>query len=78
MIYVYLDESGDLGWSLDKPFRYGGSSRYLTIAALIIPDNLRHLPKRIVKDIYEKRKRSPQKELKGNLLSSKDKESLCE
>lgn len=34
---VYFDESGDLGWSFDKPYGAGGSSRYLTIAFLIIP-----------------------------------------
>jgi hypothetical protein len=46
---LYLDESGDLGWKFDKPYRDGGSSRYLTIATLIIPQNLSHLPKRIIK-----------------------------
>jgi hypothetical protein len=35
-IQIYLDESGDLGWRFDKPYRYGGSSRYLTIVSLII------------------------------------------
>lgn len=35
-ITVYLDESGDLGWKFDAPYRSGGSSRYLTIAAIAV------------------------------------------
>jgi hypothetical protein len=36
---IYLDESGELGWKFDAPYRKGGSSRYLTIASLVIsPD----------------------------------------
>ena len=34
-VSVYLDESGDLGWKFDAPYRCGGSSRYLTISAII-------------------------------------------
>lgn len=34
---VYLDESGDLGWVLDKPYRNGGSSRFMTIAFVACP-----------------------------------------
>jgi hypothetical protein len=29
-LLIYLDESGDLGWSFDAPFRRDGSSRNLT------------------------------------------------
>lgn len=51
---IYLDESGDLGWSLDKPYRRGGSSRYLTLgAALAIGEAKKHIP-RLVKDLYKK------------------------
>ena len=73
MTYVYLDESGDLGWSFDKPYRHGGSSRHLTIAALIVPDGLRHHPKRIIKDIYKVTKTSSSCELKGSSLSPQQK-----
>jgi len=69
---VYLDESGDLGWKFDKPFRKGGSSRFLTIVALIIPKHLSHLPKRIVKKIYQKRKRPTSLEIKGKDLSRQE------
>lgn len=33
-VLFYLDESGDLGWSLDMPFGQGGSSQHLTIATI--------------------------------------------
>lgn len=53
-LMIYLDESGDLGWSFDAPFRRGGSSRYLTIASLCLPNEKKHLPKRIIKNLYQK------------------------
>lgn len=30
---TYMDESGDLGWELSRPYQHGGSSRYFVIAA---------------------------------------------
>jgi len=51
-LQIYVDESGDLGWSFEQPYGQGGSSRYLTIAALLVPDELDHLPRRKVKDLY--------------------------
>lgn len=53
-IHIYLDESGDLGWTLNKPYRAGGSSRYITIASLVVSKEKRHLPKRLVKKLYIK------------------------
>jgi len=73
---LYLDESGDLGWTLDKPYQSGGSSRYLTIATLIIPKSHSHLPKRIVKKIYNYRNQKTDIEIKGKDLSNKEKEYL--
>ncbi|WP_372029317.1 DUF3800 domain-containing protein [Pseudomonas kurunegalensis] len=53
-IFIYLDESGDLGWKFDAPYRSGGSSRYLTIAALVSSEEKRHLPKRLIQKLYKK------------------------
>ena len=53
-IFIYLDESGDLGWKFDAPYRRGGSSRYLTIAALVASEEKRNLAKRLVKKLYQK------------------------
>jgi len=33
---IYIDESGDLGWKLDKPNRNGGSSKFITITGILI------------------------------------------
>ncbi|OOV88539.1 DUF3800 domain-containing protein [Oceanospirillum linum] len=51
---IYLDESGDLGWKFTAPYRKGGSSRYITIASLVVSPSKRHLPKRLVKKLYKK------------------------
>ena len=49
---IYADESGDLGWTFTAPYRHGGSSRYLTVAALCVPAGKKHIPKRVIKDLY--------------------------
>jgi hypothetical protein len=53
-MHVYLDESGDTGWTFSSPYRFGGSSRFLCLALLFVPDSLRHIPKQIVRDMYRK------------------------
>jgi len=53
-LIIYLDESGDLGWNFTAPFRNGGSSRYLTIAAVCVPSAKIALPKRAVRKLYNK------------------------
>ena len=73
LMNVYIDESGDLGFSFKRPFRKGGSSRYLTIAFLLIPKNLSYLPKRIVKKLYKRKKQLTTVEIKGCDLTLNDK-----
>jgi hypothetical protein len=51
---VYLDESGDLGWSFVLPYRHGGSSRYLSLAFLFIPKSHYKVPASIIADLYKK------------------------
>lgn len=63
-MFVYTDESGDLGWKFDQPYRNGGSSRYLTIASLCIDDTVRHLPKRLIRKMYKKFNWPPEVEKK--------------
>ncbi|MDE7155036.1 MAG: DUF3800 domain-containing protein, partial [Muribaculaceae bacterium] len=70
---IYLDESGDLGWILNKPYRNGGSSRYMTIAFIMCPSEKKHLLRRIVVDVYNKTKYPTNEELKGSSLSIKHK-----
>ena len=51
---IYLDESGDLGWTFTAPYRFGGSSRHITIASLAVAPDKKHLPKRLIKKLYRK------------------------
>ena len=51
---IYLDESGDLGWTFTAPYRAGGSSRHITIASLAVTPEKKHLPKRLIKRLYTK------------------------
>jgi Protein of unknown function (DUF3800) len=51
---IYIDESGALGWSFGSPYPQGGSSRYLTIAALCVPSHKKHIPKRVINNLYAK------------------------
>ena len=51
---IYSDESGDLGWTFDAPYRTGGSSRHLTIASLIVDESIKHIPKRLISELYNK------------------------
>lgn len=75
--HVFLDESGDLGWKFDKPYRAGGSSRYLTIAYLICPIQEFHIPKRVVVDVYNKFGFNPRNEIKASDLKTVHKEYIC-
>ena len=70
---IYLDESGDLGWKLDAEYRKGGSSRYLTISAIIAASNKKHLPARFIRKIYQKHNWFPEKEKKWALMSIQEK-----
>jgi len=47
--HIYLDESGDTGWIFDKPYTKGGSSRYLIIAACLLPPDKDHKPERLLR-----------------------------
>lgn len=76
-MYIYCDESGDTGWTFDKPFLMGGSSHFLTISFLLIPRHLRHLPKRVVSDLYSHKKHLVSQELKGSHLSTDDERYLA-
>jgi hypothetical protein len=71
-ICIYLDESGDLGWKFDQPYRYGGSSRYLTIACLLTPKEKRDLPKRIVRKMYKRFKWNTKSEKKWSQMSQEE------
>lgn len=62
---IYIDESGDLGWKLDKPNRHGGSSKFITITAIIISSEDEKYISRFLSDIYKKYNLTPNIEKKG-------------
>ncbi|CAD6563194.1 DUF3800 domain-containing protein [Paraburkholderia sabiae] len=67
---IYLDESGCLGWKLDQPYGHGGSSRFFTLAAAIIPDGREPSLERVIRGMYKKRGRSARNELKSVAMKS--------
>lgn len=75
---IYLDESGDLGWTFTAPYRAGGSSRFLTISALCVPNEKKHIPKRLVKGLYKKFNWSPQNEKKWVDMSDAPRKEFAE
>jgi hypothetical protein len=54
MLQIFIDESGDLGWKFDKPYRNGGSSRFLTLAFLLVESDSKEYPKRLVRKFRKK------------------------
>lgn len=71
MVLVYQDESGDLGWTFSHPYRTGGSSRYLTIAFVVVPEAKRQQLWRLVKRIYEKYQLPAKQEKKGSSFTDR-------
>lgn len=69
---IYLDESGDLGWKFDKPYRNGGSSRFLTIASLVLDPSKKHLSKRLIKNLYIKYKWPTGVEMKWSKMNNRE------
>jgi len=69
-VTIALDESGDLGWSFDSPYRAGGSSRHLTIASILYPQAKNQHPKRLIKKLYTKFEWDPKKEIKWADMSA--------
>lgn len=65
---IYLDESGDLGWVLDKPKNDGGSSNYLTICAISCPKDKVKVLDRVVIGLYRSWKINPKHEKKDIVL----------
>ena len=62
---IFIDESGDLGWTLDKPNRNGGSSKYITLTGIVISSEDEKYITRFIKDIYIKYRLTPNIEKKG-------------
>ena len=71
-MFIYLDESGDLGWNFDFPYRARGSSRHLTIASVSVPDSLNHMPARTVRKLARRFNWDAKKEKKWSSMSPEE------
>ena len=67
--HIYLDESGDTGWQFEQPYTRGGSSRFLVIAACVVPPAKDHKPERLLRHIYKHRNWAPGREKKWVRMS---------
>lgn len=71
---VFLDESGDLGFKFTAPYKSGGSSRHLTMGFIVIPNDKKHLLKRIVKRVYQRFGFATNIEVKGSSFTPQQKD----
>jgi Protein of unknown function (DUF3800) len=62
---IYIDESGDLGWTLDKPNRSGGSSKFVTITGIVISQDEEKYISRFIAEVYKKYNLTTNIEKKG-------------
>ncbi len=62
--HIFLDESGDTGWSFDLPYQRGGSSRYLVITACVLVPSQFGKPERLVRSLYKHHGWNPAGEIK--------------
>lgn len=67
--HIYLDESGDTGWSFELPYTRGGSSRYLVITACALPAVALAQPEQLVRRLYKFRKWNKETERKWSRMS---------
>ncbi len=73
---VYLDESGDLGWRLALPYRRGGSSKFFTLAYIILPSyKNKHINRFVNK--FHKDRNGKKKEVKGAKMRGRRAETIA-
>lgn len=70
-MYACIDESGDLGWKFNAKFRDGGSSRYLTIAILLMPSTAKLKANGVVNKVKRLCEIPLKSELKGSSCTDK-------
>lgn len=77
-ISSFFDESGDLGWKFDAPYRQGGSSRFFVIAGASGADQVHRRFGKVVKKLWESQGWTTTKEKKWNNISDKAKLKFAE
>ena len=66
--HIYLDESGDTGWSFGLPYQRGGSSRYFVIAACLLPEALLVKPEQVVRQLFKQQRWNKEAERKWSRM----------
>ncbi|QJW85547.1 DUF3800 domain-containing protein [Ramlibacter terrae] len=72
-ISAFFDESGDLGWKFDAPFRQGGSSRFFVIAGASGPDHAHRSFGKVIRKLWASQGWTSHKEKKWNNIPDKAK-----
>jgi hypothetical protein len=75
--HIYLDESGDTGWSFSLPYSRGGSSRYLVITACVIPPPVTGKSERLVRHLYKHRQWNTVTEKKWGRMTPSAREAFA-
>jgi hypothetical protein len=74
----YLDECGDLGWKLDKPFQDGGSSQYFVISLVLgVGEGYRRFAK-IINALHLSQKWTSKHEKKWTTIADQGRRKFCE
>ena len=77
-ILAFFDESGDMGWKFDAPFREGGSSRKFIIGAALGSDNINRKLSKTIRRLWETQGWTSKNEKKWNGISDKAKRAFAE
>lgn len=74
---AFFDESGDLGWKLEAPYRAGGSSRYFVIACAIGPGKVHRGLGKVIKKLRDLQGWTSHAEKKWANISLGAKQNFC-
>lgn len=74
---AYLDESGDLGWRLDKPYGDGGSAGYFVIAIAIGMNQSYRRFGKVIEQLHKQQGWTSRKEKKWATVSAGPREVFC-
>jgi hypothetical protein len=77
-ILAVFDESGDLGWKFDAPYRAGGSSRVFVIAGVTGADKVHRRLGRVIKKLRVAQGWTSSREKKWANISDKAKQTFVE
>ena len=75
--HIYLDESGDTGWSLAFPYSRGGSSRYLVITACVLTPPVVGKAERLIRHLYKHRQWNTATEKKWGRMTPTAREAFA-